>query len=254
MKLSDWVLQLEQLAPPALAMDFDNVGLLVTPESEELRTVLVALDCTVEVAEEAARIGAELVLTHHPLLLNATRRIDKNAPETAALYRLIRHGVGLYAAHTNLDAAVGGVNDSLAARLGVVQLRPLPPEGLGRIGLLPEPMMLAALAGFAERQLGCTALAAGNADRPIRTVALIGGSGGGDVEAAAAAGADVLITGECKHHQALAAQTLGLALLVCGHYETERVVLSPLISRLQMLENDVQYRLTCAEDASLRRL
>lgn len=253
MLLNDWIAQIERIAPPELAMEWDNVGLLVSPDTAELRTVLVALDCTAAVAEEAEKMGAQLVLTHHPVLFGGTKRILRDDPETAVVYRLIRSGIGLYAAHTNLDAAAGGVNDALAARLGLAAVRPLPPENLGRIGLLPEPLPLAAFAAAVERALGCTALATGDASRSVRTVALIGGAGGGDVETAAAAGADVFVTGECRHHEALEALACGVAVLTCGHYETERVVLEPLIARLQGLENDVQYRLAHAEVASQRR-
>lgn len=253
MLLCDWIKTMERIAPPELAMEWDNPGLLVSPEEEALTTVLVALDCTVAVADEAAAVGAQLVLTHHPVLFGGTKRVLRDDPETAAIYRLIRHGIGLYAAHTNLDAAPGGVNDALAARLGLCEVRPLPPENLGRVGRLPEALPLRAFAAAVEKALGCTALATGDAARPVRTVALIGGAGGSDVAAAAAAGADVFVTGECKHHQALEAQVRGLAVLACGHYETERVVLETLIARLQGPENDVQYKMAHAEASPQRR-
>lgn len=253
MQLRDWIATMERIAPPELAMEWDNPGLLVSPEREKLTTVLVALDCTVPVAEEAAAVGAQLVLTHHPVLFGGTKRVLRDDPETAAIYRLIRHGIGLYAAHTNLDAAPGGVNDALAARLGLCEVRPLPPENLGRVGLLPQALPLRAFAAAVEKALGCTALATGDAARPVRTVALIGGAGGSDVAAAAAAGADVFVTGECKHHQALEAQARGMAVLTCGHYETERVVLETLIARLQGPENDVQYLVAHAETSPQRR-
>ena len=217
MQLRDWIATMERIAPPELAMEWDNPGLLVSPEREKLTTVLVALDCTVPVAEEAAAVGAQLVLTHHPVLFGGTKRVLRDDPETAAIYRLIRHGIGLYAAHTNLDAAPGGVNDALAARLGLCEIRPLPPENLGRVGLLPQALPLQAFAAAVERALGCTALATGDAARPVQTVALIGGAGGSDVAAAAAAGADVFVTGECKHPQGLEAQMWGMPAVTCGH-------------------------------------
>lgn len=253
MLLKDWIGDMERVAPPELAMEWDNIGLLVSPVNTEIRTVLVALDCTVAVAEEAATIGAQLVLTHHPVLFTGTKRMLSDDPVTAAVYRLIRHGIGLYAAHTNLDAAQGGVNDALAACLGLSDVKPLPPDDLGRVGILSEPLPLSAMASHVERELSCTALATGDPQRMVRRVALVGGSGGEDISAAVAAGADVLVTGECRHHQALEAMELGLALLACGHYETERVVLKPLIARLQACQNDVQYRLAHAETAPQRR-
>lgn len=254
MLLSDFVAAMERIAPPELAMDFDNVGLLVSPATDQIRRVLVALDCSVAVAQEAARLKVDLVLTHHPVMLFGVKRMLKDHPDTAAVYRLIQNGIGLYAAHTNLDAAEHGVNDALAERLGLVDVRPLPPENLGRIGRLREPVTLGEFAAKAEHALSCTALATGDAAARVSTVALVGGSGGSDVAAAAAAGADVFVTGECKHHEALAAQVLGLNVLTCGHYETESVVLPALISRLQKIENDVQYYVTLAEASPQRRL
>ena len=254
MQLKDFISEMERIAPPELAMDFDNVGLLVSPEPEEITRVLVALDCTVPVAEEAVKVGAQLVLTHHPVLFGGTKRFLKDDPETAAIYRLVRNGIGLYAAHTNLDAAIGGVNDALAACLNLADVRPLPPDDLGRIGKLEYPMPLRELAARMESALSCTALATGDADRIVETVALVGGSGGSDVSAAAMAGADVFVTGECKHHQALEAMARGIAVLTCGHYETERIVLHPLIDRLQTVGNDVQYTVTLAETSPQRRL
>lgn len=254
MHLNDWIADMERLAPPELALAWDNVGLLVSPDGEEITRVLVALDCTAAVADEAAAWGAQLALTHHPVLFSGTKRILKGEPATAGIYRLIRHGVGLYAAHTNLDAAPDGVNDALAARLGLTDVAPLPPDGLGRIGRLPGALPLHAFAANAERALGCTALATGGAGDTVLTVALVGGAGGGDIAAAAAAGADVFVTGECRHHQSLEALERGVAVLTCGHYATERVVLEPLIARLQAMQNDVQYKLTLVESDPQRRL
>lgn len=253
-RIQDFASEMERIAPPELAMDFDNVGLLISPARNEIRRVLVALDCTVAVAEEAARLGVDLVLTHHPVMLFGVKRILRDHPDTAAVYRLIQNGIGLYAAHTNLDAAAGGVNDAIAERLGLTDVRPLPPENLGRIGALSTSMTLQAFAHMAEQALDCTALATGEADAQVQTVALVGGSGGSDIMAAAQAGADVFVTGECKHHEALAAREMGLCVLTCGHYETERVVLDKLISRLQTLKNDVQYTVTLAETAPQKRL
>ena len=243
MLLNDFVAAMERIAPPELAMDFDNVGLLVSPATEEIRRVLVALDCSVAVAQEAARLKVDLVLTHHPVMLFGVKRMLRDHPDTAAVYRLIQS-----------DAAEHGVNDALAERLELIDVRPLPPENLGRIGRLREPVTLKEFAAKTERALSCTALATGEPEATVRTVALVGGSGGSDVAAAAAAGADVFVTGECKHHEALAAAVLGMNVLTCGHYETERVVLPALIARLQALQNDVQYYVTLAEASPQRRL
>ena len=175
------------------------------------------------------------------------KHILDDDPETAAAWTLIRRGIGLYAAHTNLDAAQGGVNDALMAALGAREVRPLPPENLGRIGRLETPMTLRGFALLVERRLHARADIAGDPETEIATVACVGGSGAEDMAHAKAAGADVFLTGELKHHQGYYAQTLGIALIAAGHAETERVALEPLIERLQRQTNDVQYKLALSD-------
>lgn len=243
MILRDFCYIIERIAPHALAMDYDNVGLLIAPDHEEIRKVLVALDLTVPVAQEAIDGGYDLILTHHPIFWDPIKSISPDDPKTAAAYRLIRHGIGHYAAHTNLDACSGGVNDVLAKILSLVNVCPLPPENLGRIGTLRKPIPFSEFAVLCESALRSKGRFAGKTDKMIRTVAVIGGAGGSDVEAVHAAGCDAFVMGEMKHSQALLAEQLSLNCCVLGHYETEFPVLKPLISRLQNEQNDVQYDL-----------
>lgn len=240
MRIKDFIAAMERIAPPPLAAEWDNVGLIVGTEQEEIRNVLVALDCTTAVADEARERGCELVLTHHPLLFHGVRRLMPNDPDTAAVFRLIKNGVGLYSAHTNLDAAEGGVNDALAELFGLCDRTPFF-EGMGRVGTLPKAVTLGALAERTDGLLKTVSRYTGDADTRIRTLAVLGGAGGDAIAAAREAGADALITGEIKHHEALNANELGIPVIVAGHHETEAVVLKPLIRRLQSATNDVQY-------------
>ena len=242
---------LERIAPPSLAMEGDRIGLLIGPDHPWIKKVLVALDLTTDVADEAIEGGYDLVLTHHPIFWDPVTRFLPDCPETAAAYRLIRHGVGHYAAHTNLDAAKGGVNDVLGETLGLSDLRPLPPENLGRIGTMKTSMEFSDFTALCEQRLHTRARITGDPERMIRTVALIGGSGGGDVRFVHEAGCDAFVTGEMKHNQALDAAYYGLCCCVLGHYETEFPVLKPLITRLQEENNDVQYQLTRSGKAPL---
>lgn len=258
MKLADFNTMLEVIAPAALAQEYDNVGLLIGTE-REINRVLVALDCSLPVAEEAVREDVDLVLTHHPLFFHGVKRISPTDPETAAAYRLIRHGIGMFAAHTNLDAAKGGVNDALAEALGIEGSRPLTGDGLGRVGLLPGPTPLSEFVRECEQVFGIAVRYAGDPNRMIRRVGLCGGAGGEFAAAAADMGCDVYLTGEMKHHEAIDALARGIALIEAGHYQTEAVVLEPLIERLQNAErwithlqnpvNSVQYILSRAETA-----
>lgn len=254
MKLSDFVCTMEEIAPRALAWERDNPGLLVGTRKTEIRKVFLALDCTLATAREAVEWGADMMLTHHPLFFDPIRRILPNDPQSAGAFTLIENGVGLFAAHTNLDAAKGGVNDALAALFGIREAEALPPDMLGRVGELPSPMPLSAFAALTERLLGTTALCCGDADARVARVAFVGGSGGSALEYVCASGADTFLTGEIKHNQALWAAEKHLNVIAAGHYETERIVLAPLLARLQAAHNDVQYRVTQSESACLRRL
>ena len=252
MKIQDFISMMERIAPPTLAFEWDRVGLLIGTDHAEIKKVLVALDLTVAVAEEAIETGCDLVLTHHPIFLEPITGVHPDRFETAAAYRLIRHGIGMYAAHTNLDAAPGGVNDALAALLDIQDVRPLPPENLGRIGTLKTPLPFSAFIDRCETVLQMKARIVGAVNDPVSTVAVIGGAGGGDVRAVKDAGCDAFVTGEMKHHQALEAGFLGLHCCVLGHYETETIVLKPLITYLQQANHDVQYLLTQSGNAPLR--
>lgn len=253
MKIQEFCAQMERVAPRELALEFDNPGLLIEPDHAEITRVLVALDCTKAVAEEAAEWGADLVLVHHPLFYHSVKKLAYSDPATAAACVLLRHGIGLYAAHTNLDAAHGGVNDTLCALFGIREAIPFD-EGVGRVGQLKEAETLAVFAKRAELILNTHVRVSGDPEKTISRVAVMGGSGGGSVAHAAAQGADVLLTGELKHSDALDAQMLGLSLVVAGHYETEAVVLEPLMKRLQNDCFGVQYQLSRADGSPFVRL
>ncbi len=243
MLLNDFIKVMEGIAPRELALDYDNPGLIVGSSKKEISRVLVALDCTAGVVREAAEKNCDLVLTHHPLLFRAVKHITPDDPVTAPVYELIRNDIAMFAAHTNLDCAEGGVNTALCRKLGIVNEIPAPPENLCRIGELPEPVSLTAFASRVESALNTRVRVSGG-ERTVKKVMVCGGSGGGEYPLAAALGADVLVTGECKHSQAIEAAAAGVAVIVGGHYETEAIVLPPLIERLKELTSGVEYLLS----------
>ena len=251
MELAKFCACMEEIAPRPLALDFDNVGLLVEPDHAEIRKVLIALDCTTVTAREAIDLGVDLLVTHHPQFFHGVKSIGFSSPVTGAAALLLRHGIGHYAAHTNLDAAEGGVNDTLAGFLGLQNAEPIPPENIGRVGVLPSPIKLSALVERCNALLNSRAAYTGDPDRLVSRIAVLGGAGGGDIEYARDAGAEAYITGEAKHNQILEAREMDLPLILCGHYETERVVLKSLQDRLQILAPDVQYYITLREKAPL---
>ena len=251
MELAKFCACMEEIAPRPLALDFDNVGLLVEPDHSEISKVLIALDCTTVTAREAIDLGVDLLVTHHPQFFHGVKSIGFSSPVTGAAALLLRHGIGHYAAHTNLDAAEGGVNDTLAGFLGLQNAEPIPPENIGRIGVLASPIKLSALVERCNALLNSRAAYTGDPDRLVSRIAVLGGAGGGDIEYARDAGAEAYITGEAKHNQILEAREMDLPLILCGHYETERVVLKSLQDRLQILAPDVQYYITLREKAPL---
>ena len=253
MKIQEFTAAMERIAPKELALEFDNSGLLIEPDHAEINRVLVALDCTKAVADEAVAWGADLVLTHHPLFFHPVKRLAYSDPATAAACVLVRNGIGLFAAHTNLDAAHGGVNDTLCALLGIREAIPFD-EGVGRVGTLKEKETLQTFVKRAETMLHARVAVSGAPERMISRVAVMGGSGGSSVTLAAMQGADLLLTGELKHSDALDAQMLGLSLIVAGHYETETVVLEPLMKRLQNDCFGVQYQLSRVDGSPFVRL
>ena len=240
MKLTDFIAAMDNLAPRELALGFDNVGLLIGTERRDINKVLVALDCTTDVADEAVSKGCDMVLTHHPLMFHAIKHIMPDEPATAPIYRLIRNDIAMFAAHTNLDAADAGVNYELSKLLGLSNPVPAGEERIMRIGDLENPMMLDDFIRFAQTKLHTNINVTGK-NRLIRRVAVMGGSGGRDFPIAHAAGADLYLTGECPHDAAVESGVLGLSIAVAGHFETETIVLKPLIEYLQNHTEGVQY-------------
>ena len=253
MKISEFTAAMEQIAPRDLALEFDNPGLLIEPDHEEITHVLVALDCTTAVAKEAVELGVDLVLTHHPLFFHPVKHMTYSDPVTSAACMLLRHGIGLFSAHTNLDAAHGGVNDTLCTLFGIRDAIPFD-EGVGRVGVLKAPETLASFASRAETILNTRVQLLGNLESMVSRVAVMGGSGGDSIALAAAQNADVLLTGEVKHSDAIDAMTRGISLVVAGHYETETIVLEPLIKRLQNDCFGVQYNLSRSDGSPFVRL
>lgn len=252
MKLKDFCALMESLAPKELACGWDNVGLLVEPDHEDIHKVLLALDNQEEVALEAVRLGCDMVISHHPGFFHGTKQVSYSNPNTRAEAILLRHGIGHFAAHTNLDSAEGGVNDTLANVLGLQNIRPLEPENMGRVGELPCPMTLEELCALCREKLHCVPMATDPGVEKIRMLAVLGGGGGGEIASAVQAGADAYLTGEAAHHNMLYARAQKIHLILCGHYETEKVVLYSLKERLQMASDDVQYTITLEEGAPLR--
>ncbi|WP_067485216.1 Nif3-like dinuclear metal center hexameric protein [Actinomadura hibisca] len=232
MRLSHVIAALEALYPPAWAESWDAVGLVCGDPDQEVGRVLLAVDPVTAVVDEALEWGADLLITHHPLLLRPVNGVPATTPKGRLVHRLIRGGTALYTAHTNADVADPGVSDALARAVGVTgPLRPLAPSpddprrGLGRIGDLPEAVTLKEFTAQVAAGLPATAWgvrAAGDPDRMVRSVAVCGGSGDSLLETARTSGADVYLTADLRHHPASEyLERPGPALLDAAHWATE---------------------------------
>ncbi|BFU46225.1 Nif3-like dinuclear metal center hexameric protein [Krasilnikovia sp. MM14-A1004] len=232
--------------PRAWVEQWDRVGLVLGEFDAPVRRVLCVVDCVPETVEQAVDARADLIVAHHPLLLRGVSSVAPDTYKGRIVHRLIKADVALYVAHTNADVANPGVSDALAARLELTALRPLVPaegaaagegRGIGRVGELAEPVTLARFAALAADRLPPTAAgvrAAGDPDRPIRTVAVCGGAGDGLLGAATAAGVDAYLCADLRHHPAsehLAAG--GPALLDVAHWASERPWLDELAAWLR---------------------
>ena len=199
-------------APFATAEEWDNPGLLVGDPQKEVSRVLVALDATAGALDTAVAVGADLIVTHHPVIFAPLRRLSADSLP----YRLAAQDIALIAAHTNLDKAEGGVNDTLAARLGLEDVA-VAEDGYTRIGTLPQEMTARDFAAHVAAALDTPVRYAG--EKPVTTVAVCGGSGG-DFIAGCAQQADAYVTGEVKHHEWL--ENAGrIGIVEAGHYATE---------------------------------
>ncbi|MBW1596538.1 Nif3-like dinuclear metal center hexameric protein [Streptomyces sp. JJ38] len=231
--LSEVIAALETLWPPAGAESWDAVGTVCGDPDAEVSRVLVAVDPVQEVADEAVALGADLLLTHHPLYLRGTTTVGAHTFKGRVVHTLIKHDVALHVAHTNADRADPGVSDALAEALDLRITGPLVPDpddpagrrGLGRLCELPTPLSVAAFAQYAAERLPATAQgvrAAGDPDAVVRTVAVCGGSGDSLFDAVRAAGVDAYLTADLRHHPASEAREHSrLALLDAAHWATE---------------------------------
>ncbi len=237
MIVNDVVQVLEQIAPFDTQMSFDNAGLLIGSQQQKVHKIGVVLDVTTSSVSQAVEQSVDCIVSHHPIIFAGLKSISENHP----VYQAIRYGIAVISAHTNLDAAVGGVNDVLADVLKLQQVERLalpdePTPPMGRVGLLPKEMSSKEFAAFVGNQLH-THVKYVPTSKTICKVAVCGGSGADFIIPALSAGADALVTAEVKHHQLLEASALDFMVVDAGHYETEQVIIAPLCDKLSQVSS-----------------
>lgn len=209
---------LDEIAPFDTAEEWDNCGLSVGSLERPCTKIYIALDVTSAVIEDALNFGADVVITHHPLIFNPVSKIENDS----VLYKAIKSGMTFISSHTCLDKAENGVNDCLANELGIKNVIVSEKDAFLNIGEI-EPCTVSDFAKIIKNALGGSVAFTDN-NKLLGKIAFCSGSGGDLVSLVAEEGADALVTGEAKHHEYLLANELGVALFVAGHYETENIV------------------------------
>lgn len=232
MKVRDVARIIEGFAPLQEAADWDNTGLCIGSPEAEVRGVLVGFDCTPELIAEAVERGANMVVTHHPLIFRGIKRISPDTFLGSVITEAIKHDIAVYSAHTNADKATEGVNALMAARLALTGCVPLSDDGFGLVGNLPRPMGCEEFIAYVKRQFSLKAMRTSKPiDIPIERVAVCSGSGGSLVSDALASGAQAYICGDLTYHQFFAEKDF--ILLDIGHFESEIDIVDKLFSLLR---------------------
>lgn len=222
--ISEIYQHLNTVLPASLSCDWDNDGLMVCADPEaEVKTILFALDITPAVAEYAEKIGAQLIISHHPLIFSGIRRMDGHDGTTRKVMSLLRHGISAMSFHTRLDAADGGVNDILAQLFSLSDVLKFGVEGdtSARIGTLPSPMAFEDFCRLVKETLHAPSVCGAKGGGTVSRLAVLGGSGKDYIREAQKMGADTYLTGEVNYNYLLEAAENGLSVVTAGHYHTE---------------------------------
>jgi len=217
---------LEEKFPPSLALGWDNIGLHIGDANQEIRTIMVTLEATTAVIEEAINKGVDLIIAHHPFIYSPLKSIDYTTPKGNNIKKLIQNNIALYVMHSNYDIANGGMGDVLAEKIGLLAIKPFSMideiHGEGRIGKLEKAVTIDELSKALSENFSPYINSVKKVEceniKNIETVAVIAGSGGKYIHDAKAAGADILVTGDIKYHDAMDAKDIGLNILDIGHF------------------------------------
>ncbi|MBW2411508.1 MAG: Nif3-like dinuclear metal center hexameric protein [Deltaproteobacteria bacterium] len=252
-KVSDISAALENLAPQAMAEAWDNVGLQVGDRDREVKSIWVALDPTYQVVQAACRQNVDLLITHHPLIFKPLLSLDYHSAVGSILSLAVRHHLAIFAAHTNLDSALGGINDILAGRIGLHDIEPLAEFdadrqlgqdrslssgsdqrfGIGRVGLLDSEMDLNSLALKIKSILKLRYLKlAGDPALAVNKVAICSGSGASLMTEFMASGAQAFVSGDLRYHDARDAEAAQRGLIDIGHFASEHLIVDALAEKL----------------------
>ena len=236
MKVKDIIRIIEELAPLSLQEGWDNSGLCIGSPEDVVSSVLLGLDCTPELVDEAIACGADMIVTHHPLIFSGLKKISPDNPVGEAVIKAIKAGISIYAAHTSADKVIAGVSGAMAARLGLEDVQILDEDGegtgLGVVGNLPEPLSAEEAVKLVKKCFGLKAMRASKpVDGKISRVAMCGGSGGSLIGTAMKSGAQLYISGDISYHNFFTRE--GFMIMDIGHYESEIEIVDILFSLIK---------------------
>lgn len=250
-KVQNIIEVMSKIAPRQLAEEWDNPGLLVGAPENEVKKIFVCLDVTDETVKAAADFRADLIVAHHPIIFRAVKNFRTDLPLGRKLEMLIKNNISVFAAHTNLDSVQGGVNDVLAEKIGLVDVKMFGDEeiSLGRIGRLPEKMSAKTFAEHVKKSLNANFVRLVDAgDFPIDKVGICGGAGSDIISKAKFFGAQAFVTGDVKYHEAQNAVDTKIHVVDAGHFATEFPIVRALAEKLSAEFNKLDYEIEIAED------
>ena len=236
MKVKDIINIIEEFAPLGIQEKWDNSGLCIGSPEDEVTSVLMGLDCTPELVDEAIECGADMIITHHPLIFSGLKKISSDDLVGAAVIKAIRSGISIYAAHTNADKVMAGVSGAMAAKLGLENVSILDEDGegtgLGVVGDLPVPMTAQEAVAYVKDRFALKAMKTSRPiDGKISRIAMCGGSGGSLIGAAKTSGAQLYISGDISYHNFFTPE--GFMIMDIGHYESEIEIVDILFSLIK---------------------
>lgn len=256
MKLSRIIGCLESRFPKSLAESWDNVGLMVGKRENEIKKIQISLDATMKAVDNAVENGADLIITHHPLIFSPLKNVNSDSLTGRKILKLIENKISVYSLHTNLDSSLAGLNDFLGEKLGFGEGKIIDPTenfagsetknsqtGIGRLYTLPEKEKLTDLIQRVKSRLKLETVTVSGYNietADIQKVAVVNGAGSSYWKKAKRMGADLLITGDLKYHEALDAKEEGVYILDVGHYESEHFF-HVLISSILEKEKGIEY-------------
>ncbi len=247
MKCAELMRNLEIFAPLEMAESWDNSGLIIGDCEKDIKRILVALDATDDVIDEAIDLKADLIVTHHPMVFGSIKKVTSETHLGRKILKLIKNDIGHYAMHTNLDWTNGGTNDKLSQIVGLKNVEALRhgnnewPEGsgLGRIGRLEKPLSLEEFSKTIKNELGLkTIRVVGELDRKIEKVAVCTGSGIEFMDDAVKIGADVFITADLRYHESQKAIERNICLIDATHYASENVIIPTIKKYIESVSNE----------------